>query len=583
MAKILIVDDNAANRDMLHSLLGYAGHSVLEAADGLEGLEKAQSDPPELIIADIVMPTMDGFEFVRRLRGDPVIGSTKVIFYTPAYYESEARKLAGDCGVVHILTKPSEPQDILDTINLALGITSPPLTARSFDEFDRDQLQLLTDQLSKKSTELEASGLRLAALIEIGQDLAGEPNAELMLENVCRAARKIVGAKYAAVGILNEGKNTLCQFFASGMNDEDARRISDLPPTKGVLGDLLTGRRAIRLRNLDRDLEVSEVQGAGSFLGTPILTRSRVYGWLFLTHKLTADQFNDKDERLAATLAAQAAVAYENAIRYIEIQQQAAVLEQRVKERTVELNRSNADLEQFAYVASHDLQEPLRMVSSYCQLLEQRYKGKLDEKADKYITYAVDGATRLRRLINDLLEYSRVGTRIKELKPVDSQRAFAQAFANLHKLIEETNAVVMSDPLPTVIGDELQLVSLFQNLIGNAIKFQGEESPRVYVSAERKGDDHVFTVQDNGVGIDPQFFDRIFVIFQRLQTTTKYPSTGIGLAICKKIVERHGGRIWVESEPGKGSAFYFTFPHHQEPDSLGQEHRYELCKTNPAH
>jgi len=560
MAKILIVDDNPPNRDMLRTLLGYAGHTVLEAADGGQGLEVAQADPPELIIADIVMPTMDGFEFVRRLRGNPVIGSTQVIFYTAAYYESEARKLAGDCGVAHILTKPSEPAEILNTVNEALGLAAAPLAPPTFDEFDRDHLKLLTNKLSQKITELEAVGLRLSELIELGQELASEHNAELLLENVCRAAREIVGATYSVVGVLDEEPNTIRHFFASGMEDDTARRLRSVAAQQAVIGELVAGRRPIRSPSLDCGWEKLGFSPAGSFLGVPILTQSQVYGWLCLKEKLGGDEFTDEDERLAVTLAAQAAVAYENVLRYSEIQQHAAVLEERVSERTAELKRSNEDLEQFSYVASHDLQEPLRMVSSYCQLLSQRYKGKLDEKADTYIAYATDGAMRMRELINDLLEYSRVGTRGKQFKPVDCQRAFAQAFANLRKIIQETNAVVLCDALPEVMGDEAQLVSLFQNLIGNAIKFHGDEPPRVYVSAELEAAEHVISVRDNGIGIDPEFFDRIFVIFQRLHTRTEYSSTGIGLAICKRVVERHGGRLWLESAPGSGSVFHFTIP-----------------------
>ena len=234
--------------------------------------------------------------------------------------------------------------------------------------------------------------------------------------------------------------------------------------------------------------------------------------------------------------------------------------EEKLKLTLADLARSNKDLEQFAYVASHDLQEPLRMVSSYTQLLARRYRGQLDSTAEKYIAYAVDGANRMQRLIEDLLAYSRVGARARGFEPVDSAAALDQALANLKATIEQSGAVVTHDPLPRVVHDKLLLAQLFQNLIGNAIKFHVEAPPRIHVSARQKGEEWVLAVRDNGIGIDPQYAERIFTIFQRLHTNEEYPGTGIGLAICKKIVERGGGRIWVESQPGKGSTFYFTVP-----------------------
>jgi light-regulated signal transduction histidine kinase (bacteriophytochrome) len=234
--------------------------------------------------------------------------------------------------------------------------------------------------------------------------------------------------------------------------------------------------------------------------------------------------------------------------------------EQQLNHYTEELARSNAELEQFAYVASHDLQEPLRMVASFTQLLGKRYRGKLDQDADEFIGFAVDGATRMQRLINDLLAYSRVGTRGKPFELIDCNIVFRQARDNLAKAIEDSGAIIFQDPLPTVEGDEVQLIQLFQNLVANAIKFRGAEPPQIQVSAEPKGPEWVFAVNDNGIGIAPEHQERIFSIFQRLHQRSEYPGTGIGLAICKKIVERHGGRIWVESQIGKGSTFYFTIP-----------------------
>ena len=234
--------------------------------------------------------------------------------------------------------------------------------------------------------------------------------------------------------------------------------------------------------------------------------------------------------------------------------------EQELAKKAEELARSNAELQHFAYIASHDLQEPLRMVASYVQLLARRYKGKLDADADEFIAFAVDGAARMRTLIDALLAYSRVETKGKEFEPIDCEAVLDSTLSTLQAAIEESQAVVSRDPLPTVMADPTQLDQLFQNLIGNGIKFRGVEPPRIHVSSERNGKEWIFSVRDHGIGIDPQYADRIFVMFQRLHTKGEYPGTGIGLAVCKKIVERHGGRIWVESQPGQGATFYFTVP-----------------------
>lgn len=229
-----------------------------------------------------------------------------------------------------------------------------------------------------------------------------------------------------------------------------------------------------------------------------------------------------------------------------------------IKRKIQELARSNEELARFAYVASHDLQEPLRMVTSYVRLLEKRYKGRMDKDADDFIHFAVDGAVRMQKLIDDLLTYSRVGTKGKPLEPVESAKALQDALHNLDVVIREKGAVVTHLALPRVMADETQLVQLFQNLIGNAVKFCDQTSPRVHVAAERQGREWAFSVHDNGIGIDMRYEEKIFQVFQRLHPKDQYPGTGIGLAVCRKIVERHGGRMWVDSHPGHGSTFYFT-------------------------
>jgi light-regulated signal transduction histidine kinase (bacteriophytochrome) len=269
------------------------------------------------------------------------------------------------------------------------------------------------------------------------------------------------------------------------------------------------------------------------------------------TQKAVLNILDDFDGEKAKVEAANAQLLREVAERRLA--------EEALEEKSLSLTRSNADLEQFAYVASHDLQEPLRMVSSYVQLFAKRYQGQVDEQADKYIRYAVDGAMRMQALIDGLLEYSRAGRQAEQPVRVSAESALDRALYNLRKVIEETGAMITRDPLPEILSDEAQLTQVFQNLIGNAIKFRRpEEASRVQVGCARRGPYFVFSVADDGIGIDPRHAERIFAIFQRLHTRGEYPGTGIGLAICKKVVERSGGEIWLESTPGKGSTFHFT-------------------------
>ncbi len=251
--------------------------------------------------------------------------------------------------------------------------------------------------------------------------------------------------------------------------------------------------------------------------------------------------------------------------RIVEELASVEVARARVEEQAHELQRSNAELEQFAYVASHDLQEPLRKIASFCQALQSRYRGQLDERADQYIDFAVDGAKRMQTLINDLLAFSRAGRSGREQQPVDLNEALADAQAALAGSLEDSEATVTAESLPTVLGDRGQLASLFQNLIANAVKFRGVVAPSVRITAERHDEEWEISCLDNGIGIDPEYAERIFLIFQRLHSRETYEGTGIGLALCRKIVEYHGGRIWLDTDYSDGACFHFTLPILEHP------------------
>jgi signal transduction histidine kinase/HAMP domain-containing protein len=298
-------------------------------------------------------------------------------------------------------------------------------------------------------------------------------------------------------------------------------------------------------------------------MALPLRSRGQVIGAMTVQSVKEA-AFDEADIAVMQTMADQLANTITNARLYDQARREITErkrAEEALERQTEELARSNRELEQFAYIISHDLQEPLRMVKSYLQLLERRYEGQLDSNADEFIAFAVDGAERMQTLINDLLQYSRVTTHGKPFTPTDCATVLDHALTNLKVAIEESGAVVTHDSLPVVLADDVQLTQLFQNLIGNAIKYHKPETPpEVHVSAGCRDDEWVFSVQDNGIGIDPKHFEHIFLIFQRLHSREEYEGTGIGLAVCKRIVERHGGRIWVESEPGEGSTLYFTIP-----------------------
>lgn len=560
MSTILVVDDHADNRQLLRSLLAHRNHRVLEAADGQRGLEIARAERPDLVIADVLMPVMDGYEFVRRLRDEPAIGGTEVIFYTANYLEREARDLAAGCGVGIVLTKPSEPDVILATVDRALANTATATGAAPLD-FERQHLQLVTDKLAGKVAALEVASARMNDLVALSRDLAGEEDPQRLVAAFCREARRIVGARIAAAGILAEGGAALRQLAIDGGPQENSLSVTN--PRAGILGVLLDDDRPHRTGTLNPALAAGLIDShrpSQSFMGVSIRSGATVHGWLYFTDKVGGTSFTDDDERVAALLASGLAVAYESARRFERISRHAGELEARVTERTEDLARSNADLAQFAYVASHDLQEPLRMVASYTELLAQRYTGRLDAAADDFIGYAADGARRMQQLIRDLLSYSRLESQKSDRRLVPLDRVLDQALENLAGAIAESHATIVRGPLPVVEIVDVQFMQLFQNLIGNAIKFRSERAPTIRIAAEQTDDGWTISVADDGIGISPEFAERVFVVFQRLHTRAAYPGTGMGLAICKRIVERHGGRISAHIADGGGAVLKFTVP-----------------------
>ncbi len=349
MATILVVDDHPTNRELVVTLLGYADHRLLEASDGVEALDLAKIERPDLMIVDILMPTMDGFELVRQLREDPTLAQTPVIFSTATYLGSEARSLAEKCGVSHILFKPSEPELILNVVNEMLGVSTPVVPQVNDQEFLQEHLRLLTNKLVVNSSHLQQIVERLTALISVGQELTQEQDPQRLLEKFCHAVRNIVGAKYAALGILNDDGQTLRHFYVSGLTSEHMARIGPPPTADSLMGRLIVENQPIRIDDLNTVPRHAHFPPnhptMHSFLGTPVKSPTRTYGWLYVTDKLGIEVFDDEDEQVLVVLAGQVAVTYENAQLYDQLRHHAAELEMRVEKRSVELIRAKEHVE----------------------------------------------------------------------------------------------------------------------------------------------------------------------------------------------------------------------------------------------
>ncbi|MBD2233290.1 response regulator [Phormidium tenue] len=548
-ATILVVDDTPTNLDVLFDFLNNAGFKVLFAEDGESALEKAQYADPDLILLDILMPGMDGFETCRRLKQQETTAAIPVIFLT-ALTETTDKVKGLALGAVDFITKPLQYEEVLARVKTHLRL-------QSLTQLLQAQNMQLEREVQER-TEAEAALQRQNQRSHLFADVTLKIRQSLQIDDILQTAVTEVKT------ILQADRVLIYRLWPDGTGSGVAEAVQ--PGFPQVLGMVFPQEvfpieskelyRRGRIRSL---VDVAQDHVAPCLvdflrqlavqakLVVPILAQGDLWGLLIAHQCAGPRQWTVFETELLQQLADQIAIALT----------QAQLLEQETLQRQ-ELARSNAELQQFAYIASHDLQEPLRMVTSYLQLLERRYKGQLDADADDFIQFAVDGALRMRTLINDLLTYSRIGTRGHAFELTSCTAAVEQAIANLKLAIDESGAVVTYPDLPQLQADPTQLIQLFQNLIGNGIKFRGEAPVRIAIAVSQMEDAWLFSVQDNGIGLDPQYADQIFVIFQRLNNRTHYPGTGIGLAVCKKIVERHGGKIWVEAELNQGSTFYFT-------------------------
>lgn len=482
----------------------------------------------------------------------------------------------------------------IDDREVWFGARISPLPDRSVVWVARD----ISERKRAEAAELHVVHRALQVLSASIRAVARATEESSLLQTVCQLLINIGEYRLAWIGYVQHDDDKTVQPMAyagheAGYLQTATNTWADTERGQGPTGQAIrsgqpsVAQNILTESNLALWREESLKRGYQSLLAIPLFEREQVFGVLNL-YSTRANAFDIEEVQLLTELAGN--VSYGILALRVQRERQRAEesilrlnqeLEAKVKQRTAELaqtnqqlqqsneqlailnqefKRSNQELEQFAYVASHDLQEPLRAIAGYTQLLVYDYRDRLDETALVYADFIVDGAKRMQQLIEDLLAYSRVGIRGQEFAPTDCNAVLQQVLRNLQVAIADNQATITADPLPTVNGDRNQLVQLLQNLIGNAIKFHRDEPPQVYITAHQQDNDWLFQVQDNGIGIKPQYLERIFEVFKRLHTRREYPGTGIGLAICKKIATRHGGHIWATSEPGVGTTFYFTIP-----------------------
>lgn len=518
--KVLIVDDDPNNLLAFEAVLEELGHEVLTARSGREALELNARNDFAVILLDLMMPEMDGFEAASLLRKQDSFVNLK---YTPVLIltglSSQESQLRGySAGAVDYLVKPVSPELLKTKVAAFIQLKQVSLaleSALAAQEKAEHEIRRLNSKLLNRAKEaLHSSEERLRLLIDSAID-------------------------FAIIGIDEQGRVTHWNTGAErllGYRKEDiygnSAEIIFTPEDResGIPAKELTAARTHGRASDER----WHVRKDGSrFWGSGVVSPVR-----------------DLDSTI---------LGFVQVLRDMTRQKQAAG----------NLAKANARLEDFAYITSHDLQQPLRMVTSYLQLLSKRYKGHLDADADEFIGYAVDGAQRMHALIQSLLLFSRVVSSEMPLQSTDCNEILSIAIRNVEVAVEENQATLTHDPLPVVMGDAVQLIQLLQNLVSNAITFRSQEPPRVHIGVEERESEWLFCVKDNGIGFDQQHADRIFGVFKRLNPAEESLGTGIGLAICKRIVERHGGTIWAESEIANGSKFYFTIPkaHLTDPSS----------------
>ena len=578
--RLLVVDDNALNREVLEQYLLRQGHSVTTAENGNQALAMLEANEFDLVLLDIVMPHMDGFQVLQQLKTDHKLHRIPVIMLSAA----EDMDIVVRCietGADDYLPKPVNQVLLQAKIGASLERNRFRDQEVSYIRRISSANTELEKRVEERVEELKGSNQKLRVEVAERKRLEAQLTATMAEMVLVDQVAKIITSTLEPDEVFERFAlevKRLVDFDRANINiiDQEVKTFQ----VKYLFGESVPGRGTGAIRSLDNTQTHWVVQrceslnrediaadprfpadkdyartGLRSSIAVPLISKGRAIGVLCLrSHKVGA--YGQGEQAILERLTSQIGPAVENANLYQKILES----EKALREHTEDLARSNTELEQFAYVASHDLQEPLRSIAGFARLLAQRYHGDLDEKADHYLTRITNATARLQQLIRDLLMYSRVGRDVNDSSMVNCDDLIQQELASLQAVVEESGVTVSWDPLPIVRADPTLLGQVLRNLVSNAIKFRSDQAPCIHISAAQEGQEWLFSVRDNGIGIEAESADRIFIIFHRLHTREDYPGTGIGLAVCKKAVERWSGRIWVQSQPGKGSTFYFTVP-----------------------
>lgn len=566
--KILVAEDDAEARELLMLSLADGDYDLLQAADGIEALHLLRTEHPDLLITDIVMPRMDGYELVRKLRQDESMSGTPVIFCSASYHEREVREMARSLGVRSTLSKPYDLEIVRETVNAALA-TKPPSGMHP------------PPALSVNGGAQE----RLSALVTFSRRVFGQTDPAVILESTCDAARDILLAQVAQLVIAgDDGSRQVTT--SSGLAGEELECLLGSRMYRDLVQTLESGGSALYPMSPDESIAGDGAPQRGDFvsmLGVPIASVTKSYGYLCVLNRIGLPGFTEEDLAVARAIAAQVAVAYENALQHQalqdEIDRRAEMeseirrlnqdLEKRVAERTAELEIANRELEAFSYSVAHDLRAPLRLIHAHVQMLREHKGPPGAREPTIHMEQIQRGAKEMSALIDGLLALSRVSHVEMRREPCSLDNLVKHAVDRASQDAQGREIEWRLNPLPAVSCDPELMQQVFANLIGNAVKYSRPRAKPVIeigtgvvsegdnTTTATPGERYIY-VRDNGVGFDMRYARKLFGVFQRLHRQDEFEGTGIGLATVSRIVERHGGAIWAEASPGRGAEFRFT-------------------------